>query len=90
MYDLDIAVMLCEPLLLELGEVAADFNDIITCTIIHIRVILLQEVKDAFGQRTVSCANFVDDKVLIWEVLEKVLGHETLCKGLAIIRLRIP
>ena len=78
-------MILRKSLLLNFGQVSANLNNIVPCPLINVGIDVLQILEDTFRQRTVPCANFVDDEVFIGEVLKQVFRHKAFCDSLTII-----
>lgn len=78
---------LVQPRFLLLHETGTNLNDIVPRALVYHRIILLQVVENIHCERPVSSANFIDDEVLIREVLEEVLGYQALRDGLCVVRL---
>ena len=87
MGDIDTRMGLGKFGLLPLHQAAANFDDVVARTFVHVGIFLLQEIEDVHGKCAVSCTNFVDHKVFVWEVLEQVFRDKTPSDGTSIPRL---
>lgn len=58
--------------LLDLGETFTDLNDVVSGAIIDFGMFVTQIIQDVPSQRPISASHFIDDKVFVWEVLEKI------------------
>lgn len=65
-------------LLLQLDQTSTNFDDIVPRPFVNHRMRLLKVVQDIHSQGSISSTNFVDDEVLVWEVLQQVFRNDTL------------
>ena len=78
---------LTELLSLQRSQVLANLYDVVTCPLINVGIVFSEIVKDVLGKRAIPRPNFVDDEVLVREVLQEVLGDQALSNGPAVPRL---
>jgi hypothetical protein len=71
-------------LLLNLRQASADFDNAVPCPVIHLRVLISNEIKYVESQCTVSSAYLIYDEIFVREVLEQIFGNQTLSDSLTV------
>jgi hypothetical protein len=64
--------------LLQLGQAAADFNDVVPHSFVCLRVTVSDIVEDVQGKGSVPGSDLVNDEVFVREVLEEIFGYDAL------------
>lgn len=56
-------------LLLQFGQITTNLYDIVLRAFIDFRVFISKIIENVAGKSSISCSDFINDKVLVWEVL---------------------
>jgi hypothetical protein len=71
-------------ILLQLDQIAANLDNIITGAFVHARVFLADIIEDVQGKGAIPGANFINDEIFVREVLEQVFRDDALSDGLSV------
>jgi len=71
-------------MLLQFGQAAANFHDVVPHPFVHLRVSVSDVVENIEGKSSVPGSNLVNDEVFVREVLEEIFKHDALRNALPI------
>lgn len=76
-----------ERFFLSLGKAPTNFDDRVSCSFIHLGVVVMDKVEYIHRQRTIPGTDFIYYEVFIRKIFKKIFGNKALGNGLTIVRL---